>query len=180
MKKQNDKKGFTIIEVMLVIAIAGLIFMLVFLALPALQRSRRDQQRKTDMSRITSALENYKSNNRGAIPTVGKYVQGRETPLSNAISPDYTKSWDYFYDAYVIVNSAGAKDVFADPSGSPYSLAIQSCKTTGIKPGDDCTVGQRYNVSFDEQSIGTPEEALLNITLMHALLPSSIKMKVVV
>lgn len=39
-KNQNlTKKGFTIIEVVLVLAIAGLIFLMVFLALPALQRS---------------------------------------------------------------------------------------------------------------------------------------------
>ena len=40
IKKQlKDAKGFTIIEVALVLAIAGLIFLVVFLALPALQRS---------------------------------------------------------------------------------------------------------------------------------------------
>jgi prepilin-type N-terminal cleavage/methylation domain-containing protein len=43
--------GFTIIEVVLVLAIAGLIFLLVFLALPGLQRSRRDAQRKSDMGK---------------------------------------------------------------------------------------------------------------------------------
>ena len=40
----ENKKGFTIIEVVLVLAIAGLIFLMVFLALPALQRSQRDSQ----------------------------------------------------------------------------------------------------------------------------------------
>ena len=41
MAKQNinSKKGFTIIEVVLVLAIAGLIFLMVFVALPALQRA---------------------------------------------------------------------------------------------------------------------------------------------
>ena len=34
--------GFTIIEVVLVLAIAGLIFLMVFIALPVLQRSQRD------------------------------------------------------------------------------------------------------------------------------------------
>ena len=36
-KNQNStKKGFTIIEVVLVLAVAGLIFLMIFLALPAL------------------------------------------------------------------------------------------------------------------------------------------------
>ena len=51
MKKHKLYEGFTIIEVVLVLAIAGLIFLMVFLALPALQRSQRDTQRKNDMAR---------------------------------------------------------------------------------------------------------------------------------
>ena len=43
----GDKGGFTIIEVVLVLAIAGLIFLMVFIALPALQRSQRDTERRT-------------------------------------------------------------------------------------------------------------------------------------
>ncbi len=61
-------QGFTIIEVVLVLAIAGLIFLIVFLALPALQRSQRDTQRKQDVSRFMSQLTQYQSNHQGSIP----------------------------------------------------------------------------------------------------------------
>ena len=44
MNKHKQKQGFTIIEVVLVLAIAALIFLMVFMALPALQRSQRDTQ----------------------------------------------------------------------------------------------------------------------------------------
>lgn len=65
-KNQNlTKKGFTIIEVVLVLAIAGLIFLMVFLALPALQRSQRDTQRKQDVAMVVTALHNWKANNQG-------------------------------------------------------------------------------------------------------------------
>lgn len=61
-KNQNlTKKGFTIIEVVLVLAIAGLIFLMVFLALPALQRSQRDTQRKQDVAMVVTALHNWKA-----------------------------------------------------------------------------------------------------------------------
>ena len=60
--------AFTIIEVVLVLAIAGLIFLMVFIALPALQRNQRDTQRKNDMSRLKTAIDSYKSNNRGNLP----------------------------------------------------------------------------------------------------------------
>lgn len=49
LRKKFQKNGFTIIEVVLVLAVAGLIFLMVFLALPALQRSQRDTQRKSEI-----------------------------------------------------------------------------------------------------------------------------------
>lgn len=42
----GGKQGFIIIEVVLVLTIAGLVFLMVFLALLALQRSQRDTLRK--------------------------------------------------------------------------------------------------------------------------------------
>ena len=63
--KNLTKKGFTIIEVVLVLAIAGLIFLMVFLGLPALQRAQRDTQRKQDVAMVVTALHNWKANNKG-------------------------------------------------------------------------------------------------------------------
>lgn len=68
MKKSPSKSGFTIIEVVLVLAIAGLIFLMVFIALPALQRSQRDTARKNDASAIAAAINSYASNNSGTLP----------------------------------------------------------------------------------------------------------------
>ena len=63
----KNKKGFTIIEVVLVLAVAGLIFLMVFLALPALQRAQRDAQRKQDLAIVRAAINTYKSNNGGSL-----------------------------------------------------------------------------------------------------------------
>ena len=60
-------KGFTIIEVVLVLAIAGLIFLMVFIALPALQRGQRDTGRKNDVSTVAAAVNSVRANNKGAI-----------------------------------------------------------------------------------------------------------------
>ena len=43
---------------------------MVFIALPALQRSQRDAQRKQDVSRLLDAVQRYKSNNRGQLPSI--------------------------------------------------------------------------------------------------------------
>lgn len=69
MVTQQKNKGFTIIEVVLVLAIAGLIFLMVFIALPAMQRGQRDQARKTDVNLVATAVSNYTGSNRGKWPT---------------------------------------------------------------------------------------------------------------
>ncbi|HSX28522.1 MAG TPA: type II secretion system protein [Candidatus Saccharimonadales bacterium] len=67
----RKQKGFTIIEVVLVLAIAGLIFLIVFLALPQLQKSRRDTQRRNDAGRMLAGFESYASSNNGSYPADG-------------------------------------------------------------------------------------------------------------
>ena len=66
MTKNDNKKGFTIIEVVLVLAIAGLIFAMVFIALPALQRSQRDHSRENDASVVAAAITKWNSANRNS------------------------------------------------------------------------------------------------------------------
>lgn len=68
MNVKQTTKGFTIIEVVLVLAIAGLIFLMVFIALPALQSGQRDSARKNDTSIISTAVTNFASQNKSALP----------------------------------------------------------------------------------------------------------------
>ncbi|TWP15505.1 type II secretion system protein [TM7 phylum sp. oral taxon 353] len=77
MITQQNKKGFTIIEVVLVLAIAGLIFLMVFVALPALQRGQRDSQRRSDISRFMSQINSYQTNNGGRVPSADKDAMGK-------------------------------------------------------------------------------------------------------
>ena len=73
-KSKSESKGlkaagFTIIEVMIVLAIAGLIMAIVFLAIPALQRTNRNTQRKSDASRLSGLISEFVANNNGKLPT---------------------------------------------------------------------------------------------------------------
>ena len=112
----NKQQGFTIIEVVLVLAIAALIFLMVFIALPALQRSQRDTQRKADVARVQTAIQNYQSNNRNALPTF------------NAA----------FITGYLTVNGA---DSFADPDGTDYTFTANAAN--GFTP-TTFTSGRMY------------------------------------
>lgn len=75
-KQELKQKGFTIIEVVLVLAIAALIFLMVFIALPALQRNQRDTARKESLSKVASGVTTFQSNNRGTQPTNGRALNG--------------------------------------------------------------------------------------------------------
>lgn len=66
--KTKREQGFTIIEVLIVLAIAGLIMVVVFLAVPALQRSSRNTALNTDANNILSAAGSYVANNGGQLP----------------------------------------------------------------------------------------------------------------
>lgn len=66
MKRQ---KGFTLIEIVLVLAIAGLLLVIVFLAVGNAQRARRDHQRKQDLARALASIETYAGNHGGRVPT---------------------------------------------------------------------------------------------------------------
>ncbi len=72
MNVKQTVKGFTIIEVVLVLAIAGLIFLMVFVALPALQASQRDGARKNDVSAVAAAVNSFASANKGSFPNSAK------------------------------------------------------------------------------------------------------------
>ena len=154
-KLHKSKSGFTIIEVVLVLAIAGLIFLMVFLALPALQRSQRDTQRRNDMARFASQVVQYQTNNRGKVPNVamstGIYAPTKSTAYeeagysnANALAQAYvgtggakakdatsSAEWSKFLDDYMWA----ANDDFVDPGGLPYAVQDHGSitgKTTGF------------------------------------------------
>lgn len=72
----NKQKGFTIIEVVLVLAIAGLIFLTVFLALPALQKSQRDNARRQDVGKVIAGLQQYIADHDNGFPSPNWYTTG--------------------------------------------------------------------------------------------------------
>ena len=130
MNKQA-KKGFTIIEVVLVLAIAGLIFLMVFIALPALQRSQRNTRRRQDMARILSALNDYQANNNGQMTC--------QTPFDGNRCLSETKQLPDFIERYVVGEKVATSikdnilavaldengncyESFCDPDGSTYAM----------------------------------------------------------
>lgn len=66
---QQQQKGFTLIEIVIVMAIAALMILVVFQGVTGAQKSQRDSTRKQEAGRIQSMLETYASNNNGIYPS---------------------------------------------------------------------------------------------------------------
>lgn len=160
-KNIKAKKGFTIIEVVLVLAIAGLIFLMVFVAFPALQRSQNDTRRQNDISRLSTQITNFKTNNSNGIPGMAAKNDNARGSVTGASIDSDSKvnargTWAYFYKNYLLAGG----DIFEDPDGDAYNLQVVYCGAngtaakpmTGVSDGADCQASsQRYNTSFADQ-----------------------------
>lgn len=68
VEKRKKAEGFTIVEVLIVLAIAGLIMAVVFIAVPHLERSQRDAKREAIARSVAAEIETYANNNQGVYP----------------------------------------------------------------------------------------------------------------
>ena len=128
----NNKRGFTIIEVVLVLAIAGLIFLMVFIALPALQRSQRNTQRRDDYSMLVTAVNSYMSSNNGKINNL----------VANGGSSGGINGKKSKLDPTRWINSTGE-----DPNGNPYeawAYTWAEWSTNTPRPTDTIQETKRY------------------------------------
>lgn len=84
--KITNKKGFTLIEVVLVLAIGGLIFLLAFLAFQNASVDRRDQQRRQDAGKVIAEMANAQSD--GFKVTDSNLATFRDTYLGDFYIPN--------------------------------------------------------------------------------------------
>jgi prepilin-type N-terminal cleavage/methylation domain-containing protein len=130
---KKNKDGFTIIEVLIVLAIAGLILLVVFLAVPALQRQSRNTGRKNDAARVATAVNEWMSNYQGkifdtaglpalkdSVGTLGQYDVA--TALGVATQAQAARA---SLNTIYIVTSAQCGTAGATVAASPRQIAIQ-------------------------------------------------------
>ncbi len=170
----HNKKGFTIIEVLLVLGIAGLIFMMVFVAVPNLQRSQRDAQRREDVTKVVKLITDYQANHRGALPERKATVKNGQDVASSWESircgdDENNDDWDTLYCEYL-------GDEFIDPDGDGYRLQVGYCQSNGAAvPDVDCVKtstsytfpdGTTINVKNPSSSDATfPNEHMMTILI---------------
>jgi general secretion pathway protein G len=114
--------GFTLIELMVVIAIIGILAGIIMVSLSAAKGRANDAKRKSDLKNLSLALSQYYNDN-GAYPSTGGggiWLSG--TPYINGLAPTYT-------------NTATLPQ---DPSGGTYEYASdgQSYKLIDLNPSN--------------------------------------------
>lgn len=89
----KQQKGFTIIEVLIVLAIAALILLLVFLVVPTLQRNVRNAGKKQAIARLQAAIGQWQSDHSNKIPDCGEYPTFVSSYLDSDFGPDWSNTY---------------------------------------------------------------------------------------
>ncbi len=128
-RDSSNNKGFTLIEVVLVLAIGGLIFLLAFLAFQQASINRRDTQRREDAARIVSELQNYMGDKIGGsaapIPWVSLLYTGGGANAGVCTPSIYGALASLDFNNFA-VNYLCQGGYFKSPSGNNYTTVAGS------------------------------------------------------
>ena len=140
--RKSKTEGFTIIEVMIVLAIAGLILLIVFLAVPALQRNSRNTQRKNDVAAILAAASEFLNNNNGLLPngaTAWTNTGGLVTIQSGAVGTSSTQAHVGYYNIGTGTANGDVDHVAAGTTTAAGTLNSNTKDYVIVSTGTECT-----------------------------------------
>lgn len=97
MKIRKSEKGFTLVELLVVIAIIAILIVLILVALNVARQRARDSQRQTDLRSVQTALEIYASENNGLYPDATLENNLQTTGYLNPLPSDPIGDTEYGY-----------------------------------------------------------------------------------
>ncbi|MCC7289525.1 type II secretion system protein [bacterium] len=142
MKKRS---GFTLLELIIALAIGALITSTVLLSAQGAERSQRDTRRRADVNKLSTALEQWADNNSGKYPVWGTDWSGT---AGRFVSEGYWKAgsindprpnggnYSYAYGDPTCTNISSTENakIFYKNSnaGSPRDFTLKMCIEGGV------------------------------------------------
>jgi len=134
---EKNCQGFTIIEILIVIVIAGLILLMVFLVVPTAQRSARNHTRRIAVEYTSAALAEYQSEH-GVYPYMGSQ-DDRTTFVNGLLSSGPTKIFNILYGTNFLSHEY-PYDATGGPDGAMDKIVIipshRCSRNLNVGPGD--------------------------------------------
>jgi type II secretory pathway pseudopilin PulG len=121
----NNKKGFSLIELIVVIMVSMVLIGLGVVAINAVQKSQKNMQRKSNINDVKTAIEAYKADN-GSYPVAdtAQNVANGSAFVTTLATGGYLKSYNY-------VDPDGATNASCYSSnGGSYKLYAYKVGTT--------------------------------------------------
>jgi prepilin-type N-terminal cleavage/methylation domain-containing protein len=146
MRKQKNKKGFTLLEILLVIGIIATLAVIIIVALDPGKRfeDARNSRRLSDIQSILSAVQQYMVDNQGALPDG---ISETETQIgaSNINCADTVTSSTVCH-----VTTQDCADLSSETTGLGHYL-----KTIPVDPQNGDADYTHYSVEVDANGIVT-------------------------
>lgn len=171
MQKNNKSKGFTLVELLIVIVIIGILAGIGLGSFASTQRKGRDARRKADLDNIVKALESY-YNDYGQYPLGDDLIEGCGAGADCAWGDEWQDANGTYYMVQIPEDPAdGYLYFYNSADGSDFQIysRLENLQDMDIpKDVDDnpleyqgtvCTINAglcNYGVSSTNSSLATP------------------------